>query len=280
VYSKFMTPDSMASTSTTSHVVDFRYPETLVSVVVETWLPRHRFDVDEYCRMKEFGILKSDARVELIEGQVLDKTDRSADDPAMGRRESQAMSAVPDSWVPFHRFTVEEYYRMAEVGVLAPDARVELIEGEIIDMASMGSWHCGTVDCLAATFFRALSEHVNVRIQGAVRMSGFSEPQPDLALLKLRKDFYRDAHPEPPEIMLLVEVSDSSLRQDQLVKMPLFAHFGVPEFWIVDGVHELLHQYRSPRDGEYTAVSSTEKPGVVALAALPNVTVDLSDLFG
>lgn len=185
-----------------------------------------------------------------------------------------------EAWLPRHRFDVDEYCRMKEFGILKSDARVELIEGEIIDMASMGSWHCGTVDCLVETFLTTLREHANVRIQGAVSMSKFSEPQRDVALLKRREDFYRHAHPGPAEIMLLVEVSDSSLRADQLVKIPLFAHFGVPEVWIVDGVNERLHQYRSPRNGEYTEVSSTEKPGALALAALPNVTVDLSDLFG
>jgi Uma2 family endonuclease len=250
-----------------------------MSVVMETWLPRHRFDVDEYSRMSEFEILKPSARVELIEGQVLDKMDCSADE-AMRPRESKAMSEVPDSWIPFHRFTVDEFHRMAEVGVLARDARVELIEGEVIDMASMGSWHCGTVDCLTEAFVTSLREHVNVRVQGAVRMSKLSEPQPDVALLKRREDFYRHAHPGPREIVLIVEVSDSSLRTDQLVKIPLFAHFGIPEVWIVDGVHGRLHLYRAPQGGEYTEVSSTDQPGVIALAAMPNVTVDLSDLFG
>ncbi len=252
-----------------------------MSVMMDTWLPRHRFDVDEYYRMKEFGILAPKDRVELIEGQVLDLTDRIAnDDRSIRTRESAAMSAVPDSWIPFHRFTVEEFHRMAEVGVLAPDARVELIEGEIIDMASMGSWHCGTVDWLTETLCVGLREHANVRIQGAVKMSRLSEPEPDVALLKRRADFYRHAHPGAPDTLLIIEVSDSSLRTDQLVKIPLYAHFGVPEVWIVDGVHERLHQYRSPRNGEYTDVASTEKPGVVALAALSEVTVDLSDLFG
>lgn len=252
-----------------------------MSVAMETWLPRHRFDVDQYHCMKEFGILEPDARVELIEGQVLDKTDRIADeDPTMHRRESKAMSAMPDSWIPFHRFSVDEFYRMAEVGVLAPDARVELIEGEVIDMASMGSWHCGTTDWLTQMFCMTLHQHVNVRIQGAVQLSKLSEPEPDVALLKRREDFYRHAHPGAPETLLIVEVSDSSLRTDQMVKIPLFAHFGVPEVWIVDGVHERLHVYRSPRDGDYTEVSSTDKPGVVTLAALPDVAVDLSDLFG
>ena len=251
-----------------------------MSVVMETWLSRRCFDVDEYHRMKEFGILKPDARVELIEGQVLDKTDCGDGGSAVRPRESKAMNAVPDNWVPFHRFTVDEYYRMAEVGVLAPDARVELIEGEVIDMAPMGSWHCGTVDWLTEMFCITLREHVNVRIQGAVQLSKLSEPEPDVALLKRREDFYRHAHPGAPETLLIVEVSDSSLRADQMVKIPLFAHFGVPEVWIVDGVHERLHVYRSPRGGDYTDVSSTDKPGVVSLAALPDVTVDLSDLFG
>ena len=252
-----------------------------MSVVMETWLSRHRFDVDEYYRMREFGILKPDARVELIEGQIIDQTACTAnDDSAMRPRESRAMDAVPDSWVPYHRFTVDEYHRMAEVGVLEADARVELIEGEIIDMASMGSWHCGTVDWLTDMLFGCLREHSNIRTQGVVRLSRFSEPQPDVALLKRRADFYRSAHPGAPDTLLIVEVSDSSLRKDQLVKIPLFAHFGVPEVWIVDVMHERLHFYRSPRDGEYTEVSSTEKPGFVELAALPDVTVDLSDLFG
>jgi Uma2 family endonuclease len=272
----------MTRTSTLRRVVDLRYPENPMSVVMETWLPRHRFDVEEYHRMREFGILNPDARVELIEGQIIDQTACAAadDDPVIRPRESKAMEAVPDSWVPYHRFTVAEYYRMAEVGVLEPDARVELIEGEIIDMASMGSWHCGTVDWLNEMFCVYLREHSNIRIQGAVRLSRFSEPQPDVALLKRRADFYRDAHPGARDTLLIVEVSDSSLRKDQLVKIPLFAHFGVPEVWIVDVMHERLHFYRSPRGGEYAEVSSTEKPGVVALAAFPDVAVDLSDLFG
>src|SRR5262249_56693634 len=128
---------------------------------------------------------------ELIEGQIVDQTACTEDDdPVMRPRESKAMVAVPDSWVPYHRFTVDEYYRMAEVGVLEPDARVELIEGEIIDMASMGSWHCGTVDWLTKMFCTTLQESANVRIQGAVKLSKLSEPEPDVALLRHRKDFY------------------------------------------------------------------------------------------
>jgi len=249
---------------------------------MENWLLRHRFTMEDYHRMREFGILKSDARVELIEGQIIDLTDRAAadDDAILLPRESNAMDAAPDSWMPIHRFTVEEYYRMAEVGVLEPDARVELIEGEVIDMASMGSLHCGTVDWLAELFRKMLSQRAIVRTQGVVALSAFSEPQPDIVLLEWRQDFYRKAHPGAPETFLIVEVSDSTLRKDQMVKIPLFAHFSVPEVWIVDLPNERLHFYRSLRDGNYTDVSSTAKPGVTTLSALPGVAVDLSDLFG
>jgi Uma2 family endonuclease len=252
-----------------------------MSVVMENGLPRHRFNVDEYHRMREFGILKEADRVELIEGQIFDLTDRLAGEGVVcASRESRAMDADPDSWLPFHRFTAGEYHRMSELGLLAPDARVELIEGEVIDMTPIGSMHCGTVDWMTALFHRTVSQHALVRTQGVVALSGFSEPQPDIALLEKRPDFYRKAHPGAPETLLIVEVSDSSLRTDQLVKIPLFAHFGVPEVWIVDLLNEHVHFYRSPREGNYMEMSFTARPGLTALSAFPDITVDLSDLFG
>jgi hypothetical protein len=169
----------MASTSNLGAVVDWSYPENPMSVVMETWLPRHRFDVDEYHRMKELGILKPSDEVELLEGWIVDSTDRIADEGgAIDSRESKAMDAVPDSWIPFHRFTVEEYYRMAEIGLFAADARVELIEGEIIDMTPIGPRHCGIVDWLARQFQMRLGERSIVRTQGVVRLGAYGEPSP------------------------------------------------------------------------------------------------------
>lgn len=252
-----------------------------MSVVMKGWLPRHWFNGDDVERMYEFGLLGPKDRVELIEGQLIDSAGRLvATDRVVPWRESRAMDDVPDSWIPFHRFSEREYYRMAEIGLFAPDARVELIEGEIIDMAPIGSLHCGTVGWLDEVLRDALQKRVTVWPQNVVKLSEFSHPQPDIALLERRNDFYRSAHPGPPETLLIIEVSDSSLRMDQMVKTRLFAHFEIPEMWIVDLVHERLHVHRSPRDGEYTEVSSVEKPGLTALSALPGVTVDLSDLFG
>lgn len=249
--------------------------------MLECWLPRHRFNVDEYHRMREFGVLKPGDRVELLEGLIFDMTDRVADEGGVIlSRESKAMDAVPHSWMPFHRFSVEEYYRMAEIGLFAADARVELIEGEVIDMAPIGALHCGTVDWLTKLFHVNLGDSAIIRTQGVVSLSGFAEPQPDIALLEPRDDFYRSAHPAGPDTFLVVEVSDSSLQADRTVKIPLFAHFGVPEVWIVDLVHDQVHFYRSLRDGEYTDVSSMAQPGLTRLSSLPGAGVDLSKLFG
>jgi Uma2 family endonuclease len=254
----------------------------LMSAVMDNGLPRHRFNVDEYYRMAEVGLLSPDAPVELIEGQIIDITDRGAPDTDHtidSRDLSKAMRAASDSWTSHHRFTEEEYYRMVEVGVLAPDARVELIEGEIIDMAPIGSLHCGTVDWLTRTFVAAMGRHAIVRIQGVVRLHRFSHPQPDIAVLRPRADFYRAAHPGGAETSLVIEVSESSLWYDREVKVPLYAHHGVPEVWIVDLEHSQLHFYRSLTDGTYADVSFTSTPGLTPLSALPGVTVDLSGLF-
>jgi Uma2 family endonuclease len=189
------------------------------------------------------------------------------------------MSAVMDNGLPGHRFTVDEFYRMAEVGLLDEDARVELIEGEIIDMPAPESLHSGTVDWLTRLFCAAVGEQAIVRIQSCVRLSRFSELLPDVALLRPRDDFYRAAHPSGLETRLAIEVSDSTLRKDRQVKVPLFARHGVPEVWIVDLVHDHLHFYRSLTNGDYADVSFTARPGVTAISALPGVTVDLSGLF-
>jgi Uma2 family endonuclease len=139
------------------------------------------------------------------------------------------MSARTEDWLPRHRLNVDDYYRMAAAGVLARDARVELIEGEIIDMAPIGSRHSGTVSLLARRLAAAIGESAIVATQSPLRLSQLSESQPDLLLLKPRADFYRQSHPEPADVLLLIEVCESSLRYDQQVKLPLYARHGVAE---------------------------------------------------
>lgn len=178
-----------------------------------------------------------------------------------------------------HRITVDEYYRMAEVGLLAPDARVELIEGEIIDMPPIGPDHGSVVDKLTHLLVHAVGDHAIVRVQGAVRLSRASEPQPDVALLLPRTDYYRAGHPSGDNTFLVIEVSDSTLRYDRNVKVPLYARHGVPEVWIVDITGNQVHFYRNPADGRYRNEASAAEPGATPIMALPAVAVDLSGLM-
>lgn len=184
-----------------------------------------------------------------------------------------------EAWPRPHRITVEEYHRMGEVGLLAPDARVELIEGEIFDMPPIGSEHGAVVDQLNYLLARAVGDRAIARIQGAVRLNNFSEPQPDAALLKPRADFYRHEQPKGTDSLLVIEVSDSTLRHDRDRKVPLYARLGVPEVWIVDLHNGSVLFYRSPGADGYRDQSSTDQPGVTPIAALPGVAIDLSRLL-
>lgn len=178
-----------------------------------------------------------------------------------------------------HRITAQDYHRMAEAGVLAPDARTELIEGEILDMAPIGSRHASVVDWLTRAFIAAVGERAIVRVQGPVRLGDLSEPEPDLALLKPRADYYRDALPGAADVLLLVEVADSTQRLDRRVKVPLYARHGVPEVWVIDLENALVHFHRRPGGGTYADISAAERPGATPLAALPDIAIDLSGVL-
>ncbi len=187
------------------------------------------------------------------------------------------MNANTDTWPRPHRLTVEEYYRMAEVGLLAHDARVELIEGEIIDMAPIGSRHAEVVDRLGKRLHAATGEVATVGVQRPVRLDSRSEPQPDLVLLKPRS--YANAHPTPRDVLLLIEVSDSTLRFDRDTKVALYARHGIAEVWLVDLVTPALHVFRHPSNNHYRDVTRIDAPGRIQVTALPGIAVDLTGLF-
>lgn len=190
------------------------------------------------------------------------------------------MNAImSDESVPRHRFTVQDYYRMAEVGLLAPDARVELIEGEVIDMAPQGTHHAEILRRLARLLFLAAGDRVTVQAQCPLRLDDFSEPEPDFALLKWRKDGYLASHPGTADTLLVVEVSHSSLRFDRRRKLPLYARHGIPECWIIDITTPQLHVFHSPDKGRYTHNASMGRPMAVALQAMPELKVELAGLF-
>ena len=188
---------------------------------------------------------------------------------------SAALAFLPQR----HRLTVDQYYRMAEAGILKEDDRVELIEGEIIDMPPIGIDHAYFVNRLTSLFIQSVGLQANVSSQNPIRLNSRSEPQPDIALLRYRDDFYRHAHPRPEDIILLVEVSDTTLRYDTEVKLPLYARHEIPEVWIVDLEHQRLEVFRRPEEGVYLKLFSPNLDETIAPIGLAEARVNLRNLF-
>ena len=178
-------------------------------------------------------------------------------------------------------FTVDDYYRMAAAGILRDDDRVELIEGEIIQMPPIGSPHASVVDNLVALFTAQVpAREVRVRIQNPVRLDDRSEPVPDLALLRFRADRYRSGHPTPTDVLLLVEVSETTLAYDRGIKVPLYASAGIPEVWIANIADEVIEIYRDPDEGAYRSQTQARKGEVVSPALVPDLALPVAEIFG
>ena len=197
----------------------------------------------------------------------------------MRTQEAFMMAVMHEDRIAYHRITVDQYYRMAEVGLLAPDEHVELIDGVIIDMAPIGSQHAAALRRLNQLLTRAVGARAILSSQLPVHLSRWSEPQPDLAVLRPREDFYGSAHPRAEDVLLLVEVSVTSLRYDLQVKVPLYAHHRIPEVWVIDLKDQMVYVHRKPKGEAYAEVSSLAAPEPVSLATLPDVKVDLSDIL-
>jgi Uma2 family endonuclease len=178
------------------------------------------------------------------------------------------------------RFDVDAYYRMAEVGILSPKDRVELIDGEIIEMAPIGAPHGGKVDRLTSLVARIVAEGQAIaRVQGPLRLDHRNEPQPDLMLLRPRADFYESGHPTAADVLLLVEVADSSLAWDRGPKLALYARHGVPEVWIVDLRGRTVDVCRQPGPGGYAEQRSVVTGELTPVLA-PTLRIDVSALIG
>lgn len=177
-------------------------------------------------------------------------------------------------------FNTTEYYRMAEVGILSQDDRVELIEGEIIKMSPIGSRHAGCIRRLDALFNRQVGETALVSVQNPVRLSDFSEPQPDVVLLKPRDDFYSNEHPTPAHVLLIIEVSDTSIEYDRDIKVPLYAVSLIPEVWLVNLIKDIVEIYREPRDGMYREVRYATRGESVSPQWNPNLTFSVDAILG
>jgi Uma2 family endonuclease len=191
--------------------------------------------------------------------------------------EPRLLAANP--WVTRRPITVTEYHRMGEVGILGERDRVELIEGELVAMSPIGSYHTGTIITLNHLLVHAVGERAMVSVQNPVRLDDLSEPEPDFALLRPRADRYRDAHAQQADVLLLIEVADTSLNYDRAVKRALYARHAIPEFWIVDLTSGEVEVCRQPKADGYAAVKRVGRDGALEPELLPGIRIQASVLF-
>lgn len=164
------------------------------------------------------------------------------------------MTTTLDTKLPLFRWTVEAYHRLAEAGILSPDSHVELLDGQIVLMSPIGSLHAACVRRIDEWLKDLFGKKVIISIQNPVTLSDHSEPEPDLAVLQRKENFYADAHPKPEEVLLLIEVADSSAEKDKQVKIPFYAEAGIRETWLVLLRESRVEQYLQPGAEGYRIV--------------------------
>jgi Uma2 family endonuclease len=179
---------------------------------------------------------------------------------------------------PRRLLTVDEYHRMGEVGILTDGDRVELIEGQLIAMAPIGSEHAAATNALTRLLVLAVGDRGIVAVGNPVRLTRHSEPQPDFSILKPRDD-YRKTLPRPEDTMLAVEVANTSLDYDRKVKLALYARSGIPEVWIVNLAAEEVEVYRSPVADSYTSVTCAGRSDTLTIKAIPGVLIPVAKIF-
>jgi Uma2 family endonuclease len=177
-------------------------------------------------------------------------------------------------------FTTDEYDQMIASGVLTKEDKVELIEGEIVDMSPIGVRHASCVNRLLALLTSQVGQKMIVSVQNPIRLSMFSEPQPDLALLKPKADFYAEAHPSPADVYVVVEVADTSIGYDRATKVPLYARAAIPEMWLVDLAEERVSVFWAPRQGEYKKQKELSRGEYIVSSAVRDLVVAVDDILG
>jgi Uma2 family endonuclease len=180
-------------------------------------------------------------------------------------------------------FTIEEFQQMENAGIFPPDSRFELIRGEVIEMAATTGWHSGRVNKLTRLFTATLGERVIVSVQNEAfirpQQGPMSKPKPDICLLKPMDEFFGPWGPEPHEILLLIEISDTSERYDRVIKAPLYAEAGIVEYWVLNIPKSVLEIHRDPVGGQYRSVETLSAGQFVSPVQLPDVTFAVADIL-
>jgi Uma2 family endonuclease len=177
-------------------------------------------------------------------------------------------------------FNINEYYRMTDAGILSEGDRVELIDGEVVEMSSIESRHAVCVDRLNKLLNKLVLQDVIVSVQNPIVLNEYSEPQPDISLLRHRPDFYAQGHPIPADVLLVVEVADSSTQFDREIKLPLYAQAMLPEVWLVNLPDDTIESYSQPADGAYRITQTLKRGEILISTAILNLNLDVAAILG
>ena len=178
------------------------------------------------------------------------------------------------------RFTVDEYHRMGEAGVLHEDDRVELLDGQIVQMSPIGVRHAACVNRLTALIVGQAGNQATVSIQNPVILGDYEEPQPDVVVLRYRADGYQTGHPRPSDTLLVVEVADTTVASDRLIKIPLYARAGIPEAWLVNLPGDEIEIYQQPTGGRYARVRTARRGETLTPLECSAIALPTDDILG
>lgn len=178
-----------------------------------------------------------------------------------------------------HRFTLAEYHQFIEAGIFKEDDRLELIRGEVMDMSPINARHAGKVNRLVELFYERLAKRCIVAPQNPLHLDDSSEPEPDVALLKPRPDRYARAHPQPADVLLVIEVADTSLEYDRGIKASVYASSGISEYWVVNLTENCIEVFREPTPNGYRQQLKFWRADTLSLLAFPEVSVTASEIL-
>jgi Uma2 family endonuclease len=178
------------------------------------------------------------------------------------------------------RFRAEDFRKMTEVGILPEESGWEVIDGFLIDKMSIGSKHAGAVKILSEMLRDLTRTEAIISVQDPIHIDDYNEPEPDIALLKRRNDFYRESHPLPSDVLLLVEVSDSTIEYDREIKKTLYAEAGIVEYWLVNLQNDTIEVYSQPKNGNYRLARILESGEIIEASAIENLTLKVDEILG
>ncbi len=178
------------------------------------------------------------------------------------------------------KFTITEFEQMAETGIIKDEDRFELIEGELIDMGKIGKRHASCVDRLNDLFRDKFGKGVLVRSQNPIQLGNYSQPQPDLAILTRKNDYYETAHPTPEDIFLLVEVADTTIETDREIKIPLYAKHNILEVWLINLNREVVEVYSQSNLNSYSKETILTKGQIISPISFPEININVDEIFG